>query len=124
VPNAVALAQGAYFTATGLWPLLHMRSFLAVTGPKTDLWLVKTVGALIAVAGGTIAVAALRDRVTPEVRMLAGGTAAALGAVDVVYTAQRRIPPIYLLDGAIEAAIVAFWGWSETIRRASDGRAV
>jgi hypothetical protein len=29
--------QGAYFLVTGVWPLVHMPSFLAVTGPKTDL---------------------------------------------------------------------------------------
>jgi hypothetical protein len=39
VYRAIAGTQGTYFLLTGVWPLLHMRSFLTVTGPKTDLWL-------------------------------------------------------------------------------------
>jgi hypothetical protein len=35
---------------TGLWPLVSIGTFQQVTGPKTDLWLVKTVGVLIAVS--------------------------------------------------------------------------
>ncbi|MBV8580277.1 MAG: hypothetical protein JOZ86_06540, partial [Candidatus Eremiobacteraeota bacterium] len=40
--------MAAYYLATGLWPLLDMRSFELVTGRKTDRWLVKMVGALAA----------------------------------------------------------------------------
>ncbi|HEX2022926.1 MAG TPA: hypothetical protein VHH36_09430, partial [Candidatus Thermoplasmatota archaeon] len=65
--RALAAGQGAYFAATGAWPLLHMPSFLAVTGPKTDLWLVDTVGALVLVVGAVLLLAAGRDRVSPEV---------------------------------------------------------
>jgi hypothetical protein len=48
-PNGrlVGITQGTYYAATGLWPILWMRSFEAVTGPKQDHWLVKTVGALV-----------------------------------------------------------------------------
>jgi hypothetical protein len=41
--------QAAYYLATGLWPLVHLPSFEAVTGPKTDDWLVHMVGLLAAV---------------------------------------------------------------------------
>ena len=109
LPRAVGVAQGLYFLGTGLWPLLHMRSFLAVTGPKHDLWLVNTVGALIAVAGAALLTASWEDRLTPDIRRLAGGSALALGAVDVIYSWRRRIPPVYLIDGATEAALLAFW---------------
>jgi hypothetical protein len=37
--------QALYYLATGLWPLVHLPSFEAVTGPKTDDWLVHMVGA-------------------------------------------------------------------------------
>jgi hypothetical protein len=37
---AVALVQGAFYVATGVWALVDLDSFMAVTGPKTDLWLV------------------------------------------------------------------------------------
>ena len=40
-------AEGVYFFLTGVWPVVHLPSFIAVTGPKRDLWLVRTVGLLI-----------------------------------------------------------------------------
>ena len=107
--RTLATAQGAYFLATGIWPLVHMSSFLRVTGRKRDLWLVRTVGALVAVTGAAILSAGQRDRITGEVAFLAAGTAAALGAVDVIYTSRGRIPPIYMLDGVAEAGLIALW---------------
>lgn len=47
----VTLAQGGYFAVTGIWPLVSMRGFEWVTGPRTGRWLVKTVGALNVVIG-------------------------------------------------------------------------
>ena len=107
--DALAVAQGAFYVATGVWPILHMRSFEAVTGEKTDDWLVKTVGALIAVAGVTMITAGLRRRVTPEIALLAAGSAAALATVDVVYTNKGVIRPVYLLDAVAEAGLIGGW---------------
>jgi hypothetical protein len=107
--DALAVAQGAFYVATGVWPILHMRSFEAVTGEKTDDWLVKTVGALIAVSGAVMMVAGMRRRVTPEIALLAAGSAAALATVDVVYTQKGVIPPVYLLDAVAEASLVGAW---------------
>ena len=42
--QTLATGQGAYYVASGLWPIFHRRSFEAVTGPKKDWWLVVTVG--------------------------------------------------------------------------------
>lgn len=109
--RAVRLArlQGLAYLATGVWPLVHVRSFEAVTGPKADRWLVKTVGALVATTGLALALAGRRRRLAPEVVLVAAGNAAALAAIDVVYVAKRRIRPIYLLDAAAEIALVAAW---------------
>jgi hypothetical protein len=43
--------QGGCYAATGTLPLVHLRSFEAVTGPKRDHWLVRTVGLMAAVMG-------------------------------------------------------------------------
>lgn len=106
----LAVAQGGYYLVTGLWPILHMRSFERVTGPKVDDWLVKTVGALIGVVGGTLLVSGLGDGPSDELKMVAAGSAAVLGVVDVTYVARGRIPRIYLLDAAAELALIAGWG--------------
>lgn len=79
--HRLAVAQGAFYLATGVWPLLHMRSFEAVTGEKTDDWLVETVGALLTVSGAVMMMAGLRRRVTPEIALLAAGSAGAWAAV-------------------------------------------
>ena len=106
-PEDAALAlQGAYYVLTGAWPFLHLRSFLAVTGRKRDLWLLKTVAALVLVAGLAIGRAAAARRVTPEIRLLATGCALSLSAVDVWYVAKRRISPVYLLDAVVELLLV------------------
>jgi len=105
----VAAAQAGYFVITGLWPLLHVRSFMAVTGPKTDVWLVKTVGVLILVVGAAIGLAAWRRHVTPEVFVLAIGSAAALGFVDVYYHLRGVIARVYLLDAVAEAVLIVAW---------------
>jgi hypothetical protein len=105
----LAVSQGLGYLATGLWPLFHMRSFQRVTGPKTDEWLVNTVGALVAVVGAVLFLAGVRRRVTAEVAALAAGAAAALSAVDVHYVLRRRISPVYLLDAVLEAGLIAGW---------------
>ena len=110
----VAAAQSAYFLFTGLWPLIHLRSFLAVTGPKVDIWLVETVGVLVAAIGAGIGIAALRGRLSAEVITIAVTSAIGLAIIDTIYVARGRIDAIYLLDVAVEAAIVGAWaigGW-------------
>src|SRR3954468_1197330 len=108
--RVVALTQGVYFAATGIWPLLDMRSFEKVTGPKADKWLGRTVGALVAVIGGALVSAAVRRSVTNEIAGLAVGSAAGLAAIDVVYATSGRISKIYLCDAAAEAILIGAWG--------------
>lgn len=117
LPEVAAVAQGAYYVATGVWPFVSMRSFLAVTGPKADLWLVKTVGGLVGVVGSALLLGGLRRRVTPELTLLGAGSAAALGAIESVYAYRRRISPVYLADALVEAALLAAWA---TARPAPD----
>jgi hypothetical protein len=107
--NLVALAQGIYYFITGVWSLIHLRSFQKVTGPKTDLWLVKTVGVIVGVIGIVLCVSGLRQRTPPEVPLLAIGSAAGLTGIDVVYVAKGRISPIYLLDALAELLLIAAW---------------
>jgi hypothetical protein len=109
--EAVRLArlQATFYVVTGVWPFVSMRTFEAVTGPKVDRWLVKTVGALVAVIGCALALASRRRQLAPEVVLVAAGSAAALATIDTVYVARRRISPVYLLDAVAEIALVAGW---------------
>ncbi len=104
------MVQGAYYAATGIWALVDIESFQVVTGPKVDLWLVKTVGVLVTAIGGALGLAGWRRRVTPEVRFLAVGSALGLAGIDIYYVAKKRIARIYLVDAAAELAMAAAWG--------------
>jgi len=100
------LAQGAYYLGTGVAPFVSRRAFEAVTGEKKEWWLVETVGVLVTAVGAGVAVAAARDRVTPEVTTIAVGCAGGLAAIDIVYVARGRISPAYLADAVAQLALL------------------
>ncbi|WP_437802577.1 hypothetical protein [Sorangium sp. So ce693] len=75
----LAGAQGLFYVIAGIWPLVNLRTFEAVTGPKSDRWLAKTTGLLIAVIGTTLVISARRSRIPLENERLcrsAGGAPA------------------------------------------------
>ncbi len=105
----LARGQALFYAVTGIWPIVHIRSFEAITGRKTDRWLVKAVGGLVVATGLGLAVAGRRGRVPPDLAFVAAGNAAVLATIDVVYVAKRRIAPVYLLDAAVEVPLVIAW---------------
>jgi hypothetical protein len=107
-----ARIQGWYYVVTGLWPILHIQSFEQVTGPKTDDWLVKTVGVLITVIGATLLLAARRGHLTRSIGFLGIASALALAGIDLVYGTNGTIPPVYLLDAAAELLLAGLWAVS------------
>lgn len=107
--DVLAVGQGAYFAVTGIWPILHIKSFEAITGSKKEKWLVKTVGGLIVCIGGTMLVDGLKKRTNASTAGLAVSSSAFLAGVDVWYVLKNRISPIYLLDAVAEVGLVAAW---------------
>jgi hypothetical protein len=98
----VIFLQGIYFSITGVWPLLHIPSFLAVTGDKTDIWLVKMVG-LLAATIGIYLIYSVRQQ---PAKLLAILSAFSFGIIDVYYVYQKTISPIYLVDAVIELVLL------------------
>jgi hypothetical protein len=108
--RGVAAAQALLYLSTGIWPLLHRRSFERVTGPKVDFWLVETVGVTVGAIGLGLTQAVVRGgRIPRELRTVATTAAVGLAALDTVYVARRRISPVYLVDAGAEAALVIAW---------------
>jgi hypothetical protein len=107
--GVLAALQAAYFLFTGLWPLVHLDSFLAVTGPKVDIWLVETVGVLVAAIGASLGLAAARGKVSAEIATAAMASAAGLATIDLIYVVRGRISPVYLLDVVAEGILIAAW---------------
>ncbi|WP_161888178.1 hypothetical protein [Pontibacter russatus] len=107
--NLVAKLQGIYWLLTGVWPFLHLPSFLWVTGPKEDIWLLYTVSVLITAIGVVLLLAGLRGRVTPEIKFLGIAGAVGLTGIDVYYALADVIRDIYLLDAAGELVLILLW---------------
>ncbi len=129
--------QGLYYIGTGVWPIVSMRTFEMISGRKVDRWLVKAVGALIAVVGAVLiqgSAASSGDEKnngsgsrTPRIRLpkqqagregasaselvrtLGLGAALCLAAVDLRYVYKRRISPVYLLDAIPELLFTVLW---------------
>jgi hypothetical protein len=100
------VAQGLYYVATGVWPLVHLPSFEAVTGHKTDDWLVHMVGVLAAAVGVALLAGARRAAVSAETVILACAAAVAFAGIDVFYTQNNTISQIYLADAAVQGVLV------------------
>ncbi len=108
-PLTLSRTHGMFNLVNGLWPLLHMRSFEAVFGPKVDRWLVRTVAGLL-LANGLMQVRAGADPASiSHARMTGIGTAATLAAIDLAYAPSGRIRRVYLLDAVAEITWIVLW---------------
>jgi hypothetical protein len=109
--------QGIFYLLTGIWPLVSIRSFKAVTGEKTDKWtgllmdhwLVYTVALLIIAVALALLVAAWQREGTASIATLAISAAIGLTTIDIVYVSRGVILPIYLLDAVAELALLSTW---------------
>lgn len=96
--------QGWYYLLGGLWPVLHLRSFEQVVGPKPDRFQTETTGALYAAIGVTL-LATERSATSGVHRMVAGATAAS--SVAVVMRHRDSLRAVCTADAALQAAFVA-----------------
>jgi hypothetical protein len=96
--------QGIYYLATGLWPVIHIHSFMLVTGYKTDTWLVHMVGLLSCGIGITLLYSRKRD--LHVARVLALCTAVAFAFIDIRYVLSGTLSMIYLADAVVELLFI------------------
>jgi hypothetical protein len=108
--RGVLVAQALYYLITGIWPLVSLRTFEIVTGPKTDDWLVQTVGVLAAAIGATLLVGAWRRPPNRETLTLAVLAILSFASVDVVFVLNGTISRIYMADAAIQAILLVTLG--------------
>jgi len=117
-PVGLLTGQGLYYMLTGLWPIISIRSFEAVTGPKTDHlptgrdsdhWLIMTVSVLVLAIAFALLIGAWKRRATAELKVLAIAAALGLAAIDVIYVVRQVIAPVYLIDAVIEAVLLLSW---------------
>jgi hypothetical protein len=101
--------QSIYYLLTAAWGLLDIQSFMEATGPKTDVWLVKTVSLLLlAISFSFIANLFIKTNPFP-VAILSIACCISLAAIDFYYSSKKIISFIYSIDGIVEIILLAFW---------------
>jgi hypothetical protein len=110
------IIQGFYTFITALWAIIDIDSFMEITGPKTDLWLVKTVS-IVLVAVGLTLLAHLKHSEHPVLPAIVLGcfTSAGLAFIDFFYSSSNTISFVYATDGIIE--VFFFIGWMIVLSR-------
>jgi hypothetical protein len=106
----IILLQGSYTFITAVWPLVHISSFLEVTGPKTDIWLVKTVGALLIPVSACLMIFRFIPTIDKKPALLLGSLCSiAFICIDFYYASTDVISDVYLIDGFIQIAFLLAW---------------
>jgi hypothetical protein len=108
----IAFLQGIYYFLTGVWGIVDIESFMMVTGPKVDIWLVKTVSVLVIAISLVFLYAGIRKRITRETILLAVASSLGFIIIDVYYTAVDRISDIYLMDALAQLVLLTGWGFA------------
>jgi hypothetical protein len=80
-----------------------------VTGYKTDIWLVKTVGALLIPVSLTLGIYAFIRTDRRPAFILGALTAVAFASIDFYYALSDVISDIYIADGVVELAFLLIW---------------
>ena len=107
--RTLVIAHATYIMITAVWPIMDIDSFILVTGPKTDIWLVKTVGALLIPVSLSMYSYFRTTTVDRPILVLGIGTAIAFISIDVYYSTSGTISDIYLLDAAVEFLFLVGW---------------
>jgi hypothetical protein len=103
------ITQGVYYLITALWGILDIDSFMAVTGPKKDVWLVKTVSVLI-VPIAVCLISFLFFKSDPMSAIILGLTSTAgLAIIDFYYSIRDVISDVYMVDGAVQVLLFIWW---------------
>jgi hypothetical protein len=101
--------QCAFYAFTALWALIDIDSFMLVTGPKIDIWLVKVISWLLLAIAIALAAEIGRPTISLSAYLLAVSSALFLGGTDVYYALNGTISPVYLVDAVVEFIVAFAW---------------
>jgi hypothetical protein len=101
--------QGIYTLLTALWPIVHIESFMEVSGYKTDIWLVNTVSVLLLSIAVALIVTTTFKQINAPISVLALLVAIGMAYVDFYYALNNTIWNIYMADGVVEILFAVSW---------------
>jgi hypothetical protein len=107
--KAILTVQFIYYFFTAFWPLVHIKSFMAVTGPKKDVWLVKTVALLLLAICSAMLTSICSHNIDNSVKILCISCCIVLSGIDIYFVRKKIISIIYLADAAAEIILLAAW---------------
>lgn len=93
---------------------------MAVTGEKTDLWLVKTVAALLLPVSVCLYLHLFIHTDRRPAMALGSLTAVAFFCIDFYYALSDVISDIYLADGVLELMFILAWVYTFLSTRHTD----
>ncbi|WP_394673772.1 hypothetical protein [uncultured Chryseobacterium sp.] len=105
----IPFLQAVYYFVTGLWPLVHLKSFFEVTGPKTDVWLVQMVGALIFSYSILFFYMALTRQLLHIHAVVGSLSSFAIGCIEFYYYLQGTLRGVYYVGFIIETCFFMYW---------------
>lgn len=105
----LTLIQATYFLITAIWPIVHIHSFMEVTGYKTDIWLVKTVGALLIPVSICLMIFLFISVDKRPALALGSLCCVAFISIDFYYALTDVISDIYLADGILQIVFLLAW---------------
>lgn len=105
----IPLLQTLYYTITAVWPLLHIHSFVWVTGGKTDIWLVKTVSVLLLPYCFLLLYLTVNPKKNYAIVISIMICCLGLAVVEAYYYFRGVIKWVYLADAVIQLAFLGYW---------------
>lgn len=107
--KATLWVQGIYTFITAIWPIVHIESFMLVSGYKLDIWLVKIVSILLLSISLCLLVSIYSKEQSFAVGVLALTTSTGLAYADFFYAGSGVISKVYLADGLAEIVFSISW---------------
>jgi hypothetical protein len=101
--------QALYYFVTAVWPFIHLESFLAVTGDKTDIWLVKTVSVLLLPYCLLLAYLTFNPKRNLIIVLSIMFCCFVLIGIDFYYHFTGVIKWTYLIDGVLQILFLLYW---------------
>lgn len=106
----IPLIQAIYVSITAIWPLVHIESFMQVTGYKTDVWLVKTVSVLLFPLMILLYRSVIKSKpISLTISAALISATAGLIIVELVYYFKGTIAQVYFWDTIIETIFLLWW---------------
>jgi hypothetical protein len=104
------LFQGIYIFVTAIWGILDIQSFMAITGPKTDVWLVRTVSFLLIPYSFLCFYLYHNPQKLSYLAILCMFTMGlGLLSIDLYYYEQGVIRGVYLIDAFFQVIFLMIW---------------